>query len=123
MIPCQLQANELPLRHLMKQLFGQTTGPAAFSGPTGSALQDYEQLIVGKYDARASGPSLPELLNDFDLSTDQNNLYQISQTIISGLCPEELATRNPEKMAHSRWLTTANRTQRLYVQQRIRHKR
>ena len=69
----------------MKQLVGQTTGLAAFSEPMGSALQDCEQLIVGKHNARVSRPNLPELFNAFDTSTDQNYLYKISQLIIIGL--------------------------------------
>ena len=50
-----------------------------------------------------------------DLSTDQRYLYEISQSVSSGFCSEELARRNPGKMAHSRWLTTANRVLRLYI--------
>ncbi|KAK0066895.1 hypothetical protein Bpfe_003630 [Biomphalaria pfeifferi] len=36
---------------------------------------------------------------------------------MTGCCSEELARRNPGKMAHSRWLTTANRILRLYISQ------
>jgi len=57
---------------------------------------------------------LPELTCS-DLSTDQRYLYDICQGVIDGTCSEELGRRNPGKMAHSRWLTTANRILRLYV--------
>jgi hypothetical protein len=37
------------------------------------------------------------------------------KSVINGTCSEELGRRNPGKMAHSRWLTTANQILRLYV--------
>lgn len=97
----------------MKQLDGKTSGPAGFSGPIGAALQNCEQLPICKFDAITS--QLPELLMVSDLSTDQKYLYEICQSIINGSCTEELARHSPGKMAHPRWLTTANRIQRLYV--------
>lgn len=113
-IPCQLHANELPLCHLMKHLDGPTTtGPARFSGPIGSALRNCEQLLICKFDAIPS--KLPELLTFSDQSTDQKYLYEICHSITSGSCTEDLARRNPGKIAHSCWLTTANRIQRFYV--------
>ena len=45
-LPCQLHANELPLRHLMKHLDGPTTGPQGFAGVIGSALTRCELLPV-----------------------------------------------------------------------------
>src|SRR5207253_1076375 len=50
-----------------------------------------------------------------DLSSDQKYLLDISRAVSSGECPPDLAYRSPGKMAHSRWLTTANRILRLYV--------
>ena len=41
-LPCQIHANELPLRNLMKHLDGGTSGPKQFSGPIGSALPNCE---------------------------------------------------------------------------------
>lgn len=41
---CQLHANELPLRHLIKHLDGPTTGPRGFLGPIGVAIQSCETL-------------------------------------------------------------------------------
>ncbi|KAG7313490.1 hypothetical protein JYU34_000625 [Plutella xylostella] len=37
------------------------------------------------------------------------------EAVSSGSCPQDLCHRSPGKMAHSRWLTTANRILRLYV--------
>ena len=50
-----------------------------------------------------------------DLSTDQKYVYEICQAVCSGSCSQKLSNRNPGKMAHSRWLTTASRILRLYV--------
>ena len=49
------------------------------------------------------------------LSTDQQYLYEISQVVASGQCTSALGNKQPGKLNHSRWLTTANRILRLYV--------
>jgi len=110
---CQLHANELPLRHIMKHLDGPTTGPQGFAGVIGSALTRCEYMPVCPFNSISS--ELQQELTIQDLSTDQRYLYEISKSVSSGFCPEELARRNPGKMAHSRWLTTANRVLRLYI--------
>lgn len=111
-LPCQLHANELPLRHLMKHLDGGTSGPKEFSGPIGSSLPNCELLNVCQFEAINS--ELPEVEVQ-TLSTDQRYLYEMCQSVKRGFCSEDLARRNPGKMAHSRWLTTANRILRLYI--------
>ena len=54
-------------------------------------------------------------INDTELSTDQKYLLDIYRAVLGGSCSSSLAARNPGKMVHSRWLTTANRLLRLYV--------
>ena len=54
-------------------------------------------------------------MNQTDLSTDQQYLYDIYQSVSAGKLNKGLANKNPAKMAHSRWLTIANRILRLYV--------
>ena len=49
------------------------------------------------------------------LSTDQKYLFDIHNAISSGNCSAEVFCRNPGKMSHSRWLTTANRILHLYA--------
>ncbi|GBN21527.1 hypothetical protein AVEN_74963-1 [Araneus ventricosus] len=49
------------------------------------------------------------------LIKDQQYLFDISMAIKSGNCKEDLAVRDPGPLSHSRWLTTANRTLRLYL--------
>lgn len=109
---CLLHANELPLRHLLQLLDGDTKGPYTFSGPIGSRLADCEKLPVVQF--KSMEIELLEL-DKKDLSTDQQYLYLICQTITSGTCSESLASRNPGQMSHARWLTTANRILRLYI--------
>ena len=47
-------------------------------------------------------------MSQIDLSIDQQYLYDIHQSVSAGKLSEGLANKNPGKMAHSRWLTTAN---------------
>lgn len=50
-----------------------------------------------------------------DLSTDQMYLFEIYQAVLCGDCSQSLALRNLTKMAHYRWLTTANRILCLHI--------
>lgn len=49
------------------------------------------------------------------LSSDQQYLYKICHAVSDGQCSISLAKSSPGKLAHARWLTTANRLLRLYV--------
>ena len=109
---CLLHANELPLRHLMGKLDGKTSGPKGFSGDIGKSLDGCERKEVVEYETIPS--DLPDV-NREDLSTDQKYMYDIHQAVVKGECSPDLARRNPGKIAHSRWLTTANRLLRLYI--------
>lgn len=108
---CMLHANELPLRHLIAHLDGETSGPSGFSGAIGKMLQSCEQFPVVQFE-RIETVVLPEV-DLIILSTDQKYLYEISVAISKGNLSESLASSQPGKMAHSRWLTTANRILRL----------
>lgn len=109
---CELHANELPLRHLVQHLDGNTSGPRAFQGPIGGALNECEKLPIAKFQVISS--TLPDI-SFSDLGTDQKYLFDICQAIINGTCSESMSKRNPGRLNHSRWLTTANRILRLYV--------
>lgn len=109
---CLLHFNELPLRHILQNLDGGTKGPTLYSGPIGSLLTSCEKMPAVKF--KVIKTTLPNVDED-ELSTDQQYLYKICQAIGTGNCPKNLEERNPGKMAHSRWLTTANRLLRLYV--------
>ena len=54
-------------------------------------------------------------MNDVELSTDQQYLYNICKAVANGNCSMDLALQKSGPMCHSRWLTTANRLLRLYV--------
>lgn len=109
---CLLHANELPLRHLINELGGRTSGPEGFTGIIGKSLEncekcpvlDFEQIHADEIDINPDG-----------LSTDQKYLAEIYTAISTGICTDSLAKKNPGNMSHSRWLTTANRVLRLYV--------
>lgn len=109
---CLFHFNELPLRHLFQFLDGKTYGPREFSGPIGKNLQTCIENPVTEFD---------KIVVDFpsvvakELSTDQKYLHDMCQAIKIGECSFDLSQRDPGKMAHSRWLTTANRILRLYV--------
>lgn len=109
---CLLHFNELPFRHLFLHLDGDTTGPKSFSGPIGKKLAGCEKLPLVSFE-RVDCP-IPQVDRKV-LSKDQLYLFHISAAINSGTISEDLATRNPGPISHSRWLTTANRILRLYV--------
>ena len=112
---CQLHANESPLRHLMQQMDGKTTGPQGFSGDIGKKLHDCEKLPIKGFSKISTEMCLLDQKIVNDLSTDQKYLYDICIAVGRGNVPESLAARKPGKMSHSRWLTTASRILRLYV--------
>lgn len=111
-IVCLLHFNELPLRHLMHSLDGTTSGPNTFCGTIGKQLEKCESLPVCSF--KKINVDLPDV-DDAELSKDQKYLYAISMAIQSGVCSEDLARQDPGRLAHSRWLTAANRMLRLYV--------
>ena len=111
---CLLHINELPLRHLFDYLYGPTTGPRAFSGTIGKALQTCDKNPVVHFEPIKSQESLRPIDVD-DLTTDQNYLYKICLAVNSGQFRDDLAYKYPGNMCHSRWLTLANRVLRLYA--------
>lgn len=102
----------MPLRHLFQELDGKTSGPKQFSGRIGQALLSCESLDT--VDFHAIPIEFPAVDSN-DLSCDQKYLYEICLAISEGKLTTDLANREPGKIAHSRWLTMANRMLRLYV--------
>jgi hypothetical protein len=113
---CMLHANELPLRHLLKKLDGQTSGPETFSGPIGKDLETCELKPVVNF-KKVDVVELVAISEELrkDLSTDQQYMLQIYEAVTSGYCSVALAEKKPGKLAHSRWLTAACRVLRLYI--------
>jgi hypothetical protein len=113
---CMFHCNELPLRHLMMHLDGTTSGPSAFSGNVGKALQKCGELSIVRFEPRENKlPTMIQKIEDLDISKDQKYLYNMCIAIKTGHVAESLAKREPGPLIHSRWLTTANRILRLYV--------
>ena len=75
-------------------------------------MNNCEKLPVAEFDAIVS-PKIE--INDTELSRDQKYLLDNYRAVSDGSCSSSLAARNPGKMVHSRWLTTANTFLRLYV--------
>lgn len=109
---CLLHSNELPLRHLIDELDGRTSGPRGFVGPIGKQLLKCETKDVVSF---KSIPSESISIENSDLSTDQKYLLDIYNAVREGEVTDQLAIRSPGKMHHARWITTANRILRLYV--------
>ena len=113
-LSCQLHANELPLRLLINELDGKTTGPSGFKGDVGKGLTGCEDLPIVAYDPIPSEDIAIDL-KKVKLSTDQFYLLRVYRAVASGHCPEDVANATPGKVVHSRWLTTACRVLRLYM--------
>ncbi len=109
---CLLHANELPLRHLFLSLEGTTTGPNSSSGGIGQKLGKCLDFNPAAFEVI---PTELQKVNLDLLRTDQKYLYEIYSAIATGLVSPSLASRDPGKLAHSRWLTCANRILRLII--------
>ena len=99
---CLLHANELPLRHLMKELDGGTSGPEDFGGLIGKQLVGCKLLDVVDFEA----VQVPEItIDEKDLSSDQKYLHNIFNAVRMGFVSPLLASQKPGSLNHSRWLT------------------
>ena len=90
---CMLHMNELPLRKLITQLDGKSTGPKGFSGPIGKLLNNCEGLPILDF-AQIPGENI-HVSNMDDLSTDQKYLLSIYRAISSGEVSDSLALLIP----------------------------
>ena len=97
---------------MITKLDGPTTGPHGFTGNIGKQLPECEKLPVVAFESIDAENIAVDLL---DFSKDQKYLLHAYQAVSTGHFDDALAHFNPGKMAHSRWLTTANRFLRLYM--------
>ncbi|KAK5649767.1 hypothetical protein RI129_000796 [Pyrocoelia pectoralis] len=109
---CQLHGNELLLRHLFNHIDGNTTGPKGYSGLIGKQLEKCHILEIVQFQPI---PCKLPVVDVTELSTDQKYLYEICCSIEDSNFSSDVFKRDPGKMSHSRWLTTANRILRLYT--------
>ena len=86
---CFLHGNELPLRHFIMRLDGETSGPTSYSGPIGKQLGTCENLPIARFT-----PIHLDWLSEFQgvdsLSSDQQYLLDICRAIDSGVCDRSL---------------------------------
>ena len=114
---CLLHGVELPLRAIIRELDGGTSGPFTLKGPVGKTLQeDLTELPIAPF-KKIPNPDFPSVAeeDDHDLSKDQLYLKRICQAVMSGQVPEDLANMAPGPLSHARWLTLANSFARKYV--------
>ena len=79
---CLLYFNELPLRHLITNLDGSTTGSASFSGPIGNKMKTCERKPVVKF--KKIVVDLPDIDPEC-LSTDQNTSWKCAKLFAAAL--------------------------------------
>lgn len=71
--------------------------------------------VIPEFEKIALENMPPGYIDISQLSTDAKYLYQMAHAISSGKIPVDLSYNTPGGVAHSRWLTKANRLLRLYV--------
>jgi hypothetical protein len=86
--------NELLLRHLFTHIDGSTSGPYTFSREIGQQLENCEKRSVVQFQPIAA--ELLELSTQ-EMSSDQKYLYRIVSAVITGIFPEDLGHKLPEK--------------------------
>lgn len=113
---CQLHLNELPFRHIFKELDGKTTGPPSYFGCIGSAIDaELVNLELAKFcKVRGRVKQIPDAVTN-QFTEDQKYLYDICLAVQTGIIPTGLELRSPGKLSEARWLTKANRILRLYI--------
>lgn len=114
---CLLHANELPLRHLIIKMDGDTTGPNAWKGPIGQAITKdvWKKEIVQfeKIEFKCDIDNIDSVSASY--SADQKYLFNMCKAISTGHVSESLAKQTIDEVSHSRWHTTGGRVLREYV--------
>ena len=90
---CQLHWCELPFRVLVRFLDGGTSGPFSLKGPVGKTLnEDLSQLKIVRF-KKISYLFFPTVAENesYDLSYDQEYLYEMCWAITEGDIPEDLS--------------------------------
>ncbi|XP_033228892.1 uncharacterized protein LOC117180505 [Belonocnema kinseyi] len=99
--------------HGMADFDRETTGHSSYKGPISQQLSKCTSLLVVEFQTIFSNVQNLYLT---DLSTNQQYLFEMIRAFEIGVCPEDLAKRDPGLISHSRWLATANRILRMYVE-------
>ena len=114
---CMLHLCELPLRALVRDLDGGTSGPFTLKGPIGSTLNDDLTELPATAFKAIQNQDFPVVAEeqDYKLSKDQSYLYRMCWGVIEGHVPDELLNKEPGNLNLSRWGTLANRYLWKYV--------
>ena len=115
---CLLHTNELPLRHLIEKLDGETSGHNSFKGIIGKSLMEVDKWKWNtNFCSIKKGPNLPTFTDEVfkSLSADQRYLYLAAASIKSGKIESRLLHLTAGPVNHSRWLTTACRLMTAYL--------
>lgn len=115
---CALHNNELPLRHLIRELDGKTLSNNKWSGAIGNILGIATKLKINPLFVGISFLERLISLSDTvvkDFSTDQAYGYRITQAIRTNILHTSLELLEIGSVSHSRWLTTASRIYRIWV--------
>ena len=119
-VVCEMDLNELLLRHTFMILDGSTKSPDKFSGAIGSKLNgSVSEWNIVKFETIPC-PIFPVLLHQVvnELSTDQHYGYCMSHAIITGDMVEDLSLLEVGVPNHSRWLTLACHIMGYFVSQK-----
>lgn len=117
LIGCFLHINELPLRHLIRNLDGKTKSGNKFSGDIGMQLdaEDLHMRDLVRFESIPTQCQRPDDKVLEDLSDDQRLLLEYALGVSLGTVDYKYAKRKPGPVNHSRWLTTATRIMYLYT--------
>ena len=108
-IICMIHTNELPLKHLIRNLDGDTCSAEKFSGTIGKLLSNVNNISVNyNFKAISDGEDLIDLPETTikSLSTDQHNCYRLVKAIKCGQLSKDVANLKCGPIHHARWLTT-----------------
>lgn len=118
---CALNINELPLRHLIRQLDGKTLSNLSndkWNETIGNMLDTATELEIKPSFVRIFFPETFVSLSDTvvkHLSTGQAYGYRITRAMRTGVLLTYLALLEIGCVSHFRWLTTSNRICRIWI--------
>jgi hypothetical protein len=117
LIGCFLHINELPLRHIIRDLDGPAKSGNKLSGKIGEQLDDddlYRKDPV-QFEPIPLGFERTDPEDIEDLSEDQRLLLEYMYGVGCGKVDDKFVKRKPGPLNLSRWLTTATRILILYT--------
>ena len=118
---CLLHFLESPLRHFLEKLDGESKDPIATGGIYGDAIKELPKNLKKfvKFDySLFANVKLPKMDSQLFQNQDLKKFYMLVKMIVTGVPNEKLLNMRLPTIHKARWLTTAIRYLRLYVQTR-----